>query len=180
MLTLFAAIRPPEPIIDEILSVQTGFDGMNWIVPENLHITLGYFGPLHDETTEILDREINRNPGTGFDLRLGTAGTFGGKYIHTLWLGVEPSPALSDLHHHIRKAARRAGVEMEKRKYVPHVSLAYPRRAIDKIALAKFLNRLSGWRSDRFLVDEFALYSSHHNKTGPNSYRVEATYPLLG
>lgn len=166
--------------MQEITDLQTGLEGMNWIPETNLHITLGYFGALPDEITEILDRELGRQPSGSFDLRLSGGGTFGRQSPHTLWLGVDTSPALSALHDHVRRAARRASVILEKRKYTPHLSLAYPNRHIGRSDLAKFLKRMSSWRSAPFLVDEFSLYSSHRNKSGPNTYLREANYPLLG
>ncbi len=180
MLTLFAALIPPPDILADIHALQTGIDGIHWVPVENLHITIGYFGRLALETAELLDRELNINPGTGFELQFSGIDTFGGQQPHTLWLGVTPSPALERLHAHVRRAAKRSRVNMESRTFRPHLSLAYPRRKTDKPDLARYLQKHMAYRSKAFLVDEFSLFSSHHNKTGPNTYLKEANYPLLG
>ena len=180
MLTLFAAIRPTQAILDQITEIQTSLDGINWIKRDNLHITVGYFGQISAEQAENLDREIAKSTGYAFEVRLNSLGTFGKERVHTIWAGIEKNLALEALHQHIRRAAKHANVKMEARKYTPHLSLAYPRGYTDKIALARYIHRFAGFRSSPFLVDEFALYSSHHNKSGPNTYRKEANYPLLG
>lgn len=180
MLTLFAAIKPPTSILDKVETLQKGIEGVRWSPRENLHITLGYFGLVEEEFAEILDHELARSGGTGFELSLNSVGIFGGSRPHTLWLGLKPSKALADLHKHCRRAARRSKVEMEARKYSPHLSLAYMNRGISLADLSRYVRRHDKFKSKPFLVDEFALYSSNPQKSGPNIYKKEANYPLLG
>ncbi len=184
MLTLFAAIKPPAEILDAVEAVQTGIEGVNWAPRENLHITLGYFGKVADEYAEILDHELARSPGAGFDLCLTGADIFGGDRPHALWLGVESSPAqsasLAALHTHVRRAARRANIPMETRNFVPHLTLAYLRRHTPKDELTRYIRHHVRFTSKAFLVDQFALYSSHPQKHHPNIYTKQANYPLLG
>jgi len=180
MLTLFAAIKPPSSIIDKIVPLQKGIEGVRWSPEDNLHITLGYFGLVSEEFAEILDTEIGRHPGVGFDLTLQGVGVFGGSKPHTLWLGIKPCKALEDLHMHCRRAARRAKIEMEARKFTPHLSLAYMNRGISLADMSRYVRRHDKFKSKPFLVDEFSLYSSNPQRNGPNIYQKEANYPLLG
>ncbi|MBL4854640.1 MAG: RNA 2',3'-cyclic phosphodiesterase [Robiginitomaculum sp.] len=180
MLTLFAAIKPPSDILDAVEDVQKGIEGVNWTPRDNLHITVGYFGAVEDKYAEILDHELARSPGTGFDLRLRGADIFGNSRPHSLWLGVEKSPALTALHKHIRRAAKRSNIDMEARNFVPHLTLAYLRRHTPKDDLTRYIRRHIQFKPKPFLIDKFALYSSHHQKHAPNIYKKQANYPLLG
>jgi len=81
---------------------------------------------------------------------------------------------------HCRRAARRAKVEMEARKFTPHLSLAYMNRGISLADMSRYVRRHDKFKSKPFLVDEFALYSSNSQRNGPNVYQKEANYPLLG
>ena len=180
MPTYFAAITPPQHIIDALTPLQKGIEGMNWTPPENLHITVGYFGALDDEYAEMLDRELARAPGYGFEISLSGVDFFGKDRAHTLWLGVKDNPRLTALHKHIRSAARRASVQMETRKFRPHLSLAYPRRYYAKDDFERYLRRYVRFTSVPFLVDEFSLFSVERHKNGPNTYIKEANYPLVG
>jgi 2'-5' RNA ligase len=179
MLTLFAALKPPDHVLDKICTRQKGVDGIRWSPRENLHITLGYFGPVSNEYAEILDRELALDTGDGFELALAGADVFGGSRPHALWLGVKQNAALMALHQHVRAAARRSKITMEARKYTPHLTLAYITPATDGAALTRKLQRLQSYTSKRFFVDDFALYSSNSQKTGANIYVKEANYPLL-
>jgi len=53
-----------------------------------------------------------------------------------------------------------------------------PRSPLDRIV--SFEQRMADWETRCFLVDEFQLVSSHAKARGPNLYREEANFPLLG
>lgn len=177
---LFAAIAVPHTIARDIKRVQRGVSGARWRSEDQLHITIGYFGEVDDDRAETLDVELARAPQPGFELTLHGAGHFGHEEVHAIWTGVKGSAPLHDLHALCKKAARAAGITMEKRKFIPHVTLAYmkPESPLDRIIA--FEQNLANFTAGPFWVDEFFLYSSHRKKKGSNLYRIEASYPLLG
>ncbi|PHQ67925.1 MAG: RNA 2',3'-cyclic phosphodiesterase [Robiginitomaculum sp.] len=180
MPTYFAAIKLSEDILDAIEPLQKGIEGVNWSPRDNLHITIGYFGELSDEYVKMLDRELARSPGFGFDVSLSGVDYFGSSRPHTLWLGIKKNHALTALHDHVRSAARRSAIKMESRNFRPHLSLAYLRRDIAKDDFERYLRRYIHFTSKPFLIDQFALYSTQRHKNDPNTYIKEASYPLIG
>ncbi len=177
---LFAAIKPPEPIIGKLGRLQKAVSGARWSPPEKLHITVGFFGDVDDDHAEILDMELARYKCAGFDLSLSGVGHFGEKTPHAIWAGLAPSPPLLDLHKHCRRAARAAKINMETRVFRPHITLAYLKPTAPLSRIIAFEKNGAGFQTPPFLVDRFYLLSSHRKKTGPNAYREEACYPLLG
>ena len=177
---LFAAIKLPPHLAEQISHIQRGVSGARWSAPDKLHITLAFFGEVDDDRAEVLDMELARHPFSSFELTLGGAGHFGSKEPHAIWLGVKESKPLMTLHKHAKHAARRAGIELEKRNYIPHVTLAYLARTTPLDRIMNFEKRREGFNCQPFLVDEFFLFSSHQKVKGSNIYRVEASYPLLG
>ncbi len=177
---LFAAIKLPPYVTRQLTRYQKGVSGARWSDEEKLHITLGYFGEVDDDRAEVLDDELARRSFPGFEVTLAGGGHFGRAEPHAIWMGVEENPALTQLHQHCKSCARRAGITMEKRIYKPHVTLAYmkPFSPLDRIIA--FEKRLADVRIENILIDEFFLFSSHRKQRGPNLYRMEASYPLLG
>ena len=179
-LRLFASIPVPPGITKDVVRLQKGVSGARWRPPEALHITVGFFGEVEDARAEDLDREIAARPLPAFALRLRGAGHYGNNPPHSLWLGVGDSAELRELHRHVRHASRRAGVVIDPKPFRPHLTVAYLRDTVDIARVISFEQRLADYQGEAFWVDEFQLWSSHRRKSGPNLYRVEATYPLLG
>ena len=177
---LFAAIKMQPRTVATLTRIQRGVSGARWSNPEKFHITVGYFGEVADDHAEELDRELARLRLTAFDLSIKGVNHFGKTDPHALWAGVNPHPSLTRIHDHCRVAARRAGIEMEKRKFTPHVTLAYLKKTASIDRIIRFEQRLADFEAGPFLVDEFQLFSSWKKVRGPNVYRLEASYPLLG
>lgn len=178
-LRVFAAIPLPDTIADAACAEMNNVPGAKWRPRENLHITLSFYGSLLEPVVEELDTALGQVRCPPFRLTLKGAGRFGGKEPASLWLGVCDSPALTDLARQCRKAARQAGLELETRSYLPHVTLAYLAKDIEPGKLQRFEQRLGLFETEPFWVDRFHLYSSWDRKPGtPNLYRIEAEYPL--
>jgi len=177
---LFTAIIPPLQTLRALEKMQKGVSGAWWSSTDKLHITLGYFGDVNADQAELVDTELGRIPRPSFDLRLGGVGHFGYNHPHAIWAGVERNAELTGLYKVSRRAARYAKVDMEVRKYTPHVTLAYMKAHSPLDRIIAWEQNWAQFKSLPFLVDRFYLISSHPKKSGPNLYRKEACYPLLG
>lgn len=175
---LFAAIDVPEKVAKDLSRMQKGVAGARWRTTEQMHITLGYFGEIDDDAAENLDAELAGKAFPAFELTVRSGGHFGHNEPHAIWAGLDESEALNTLNAHCRNSARRAGITMEKRVFRPHITMAYLNNSPPERVIA-FEKNMLRFKSGPFLVDQFALYSSHPKKRGSNLYRVEATYPLL-
>ena len=176
---LFTAIKLPPRLTQQISDVQRGVSGARWSPPEKLHITTAYYGEVDDDHAEALDFELARHPLPSFTLQLEGAGHFGHLEPHAIWLGVKDNPGLTDLHQHCKNAARRAGLTLEKRNYLPHVTLAYLKATTPLDRVVAFEKRLSRFNCAPFICDEMILFSSHRKARGGNLYRMEASYPMV-
>ncbi|MCF8881016.1 RNA 2',3'-cyclic phosphodiesterase [Hyphobacterium sp. SN044] len=176
-LRLFAALPVPDEIAERLVHLQKGVKGAKWSPRENFHITLKFFGDMDESTAGDLDAELACARVKPFSLALKGAGSFGKADPHAIWIGVESHPSLMLLARACDRAARRAGLEAEKRRYTPHVTLAYLKHAeLDRVLA--FERRCALFSTPAFTVDRFYLYSSHTRPNQPNLYRIEAEYPL--
>src|SRR6185295_11765507 len=180
-LRLFAAIAIPDDIAVRLLALQKGVPGAKWRPRENLHLTLRFFGevaePVADEIDAALDEVANAT--APFELKLKSAGSFGKEDPHTLWIGAGESEALKRLAADCERAARRAGLKPETRKFAAHVTLASLSRA-ELGRVHGFEARLGLFESAPFEVESLGLYSSWTRKSAPSLYRLEADYRLRG
>ncbi|HVY87561.1 MAG TPA: RNA 2',3'-cyclic phosphodiesterase [Hyphomonadaceae bacterium] len=177
-LRLFAAIPVPEETADRLASLEVDVPGASWRLPEQYHLTLRFFGEIDEALARDLDHELGEIVEAPFEIRLKGAGSFGGREPSALWAGVPDCPALARLAGNCEKAARRAGLPPESRKFLPHVTLAYCHGATDH-DVADFLQFAGGFETEPFWVDHFAMYSSRATRAG-SRYVDEAIYPLIG
>jgi RNA 2',3'-cyclic 3'-phosphodiesterase len=178
MLRLFAAVEVPEDIALELAPHQDRLPGARWREPEQLHVTLRFFGETPEPRADDLDAELSTVAAQPFDLTLAGAGAFGlGHQQRAVWAGVEPNAALNRLAARCESAARRAGLAPETRTYKPHVTLAYVRQA-DPDKVGQWVREHSLLRCSPFRVTWFGLYSSTFGGDG-SAYRLEREYPLV-
>ena len=177
MIRLFAALPIPESIGAALAQRQAGLDGARWRPVDSLHVTLRFYGELREDIARDLDGELAAISMPPFDITLEGAGAFGdGDDIHAIWAGVAANPELVRLAKACESAARRVGLQSERRAYRPHVTLAYLRRP-DPTHVARWIQANNLLKSPPIRVESFALYSSFLGREGAH-YRVEAEYPL--
>ena len=94
--------------------------GARWIDPADYHITLRFVGDVDPHTARAVDAALAemrpRGPVPvvfeGFD-------SFGGDRPHALIVRVKLSAELAELQADVERRLRRAGLPVEKRKFVP-------------------------------------------------------------
>jgi 2'-5' RNA ligase len=177
MIRLFAAIAIPDEIAEGLVRVQEGLDGASWRPTEAFHITLRFAGEIDERTADDLDAELGVISAKPLTLTLEGVGSFqDGADIHAVWAGVAANPALRRMASRCESAARRAGLKPDKRRWLPHVTLAYLHRA-DPGRVAAWIQSHNLLKSPAFEVRSFGLYSSWLRDEG-SMYRLERRYAL--
>ena len=177
MIRLFAALPLPEEIVDGLLDRQADIPGARWRPAEALHVTLRFFGEMDETTAAELDDRLAEVRAPAFDLALQGAGAFGEHaHMRAAWAGVEENAALRGLAAKCEAAARRTGLKPEARRYRPHVTLAYLKRA-EPPKVAAWVQAHNLLRSPPWRATAFGLYSSWSGPDG-SSYDLERRYPL--
>jgi 2'-5' RNA ligase len=171
------ALDLPHSIRQRLSDLAVGIPGARWVPPENYHITLRFIGETPRHTAEELDLGLAALRGRGFDLTLSGVGTMekAGR-IGALWVGVARNAALDHLKAKIETALQRAGLPPEKRRFVPHVTLA----RLDSGAeprLAAWVQAHNLFRSEPVHVTHFTLFSSQLGKE-QSVYTPEVEYAL--
>ena len=175
---LFTAIELPDDVRAELYRLHLPLPGARWIKPQDYHITLRFAGDIEPvQAREFADNLASIDLDV-FELRISGLGAFGGNDPSSVFAEVAPSPALESLARAHEKAARSAGLVPEKRPFKPHVTLARLRHSSPD-AVARYLTRFSGYRSEPFFVSHAALMSSKPS-VGGGPYGVVETFPLRG
>jgi len=175
---LFVALDLPWTLRDRLSALAaTGIPGARWVPPENYHLTLRFIGEAPRHRAEDIDSALAALRGKGFSLTMAGLGTFSKSGRSTaLWVGVERNPRLEHLQNKIETALQRCGLEPERRRFQPHVTLA----RLDNVPEAKLVSFVQAhnlFRADPIPVEHFTLFSSQLGNEA-SVYTAEVEYGL--
>ena len=183
----FLAIILGDKVRNQLLSLQQELSAsageVNWVEPENLHLTLLFLGEV--EQREVLDvcrvaqKAVAKMP--EFSISVEGAGCFPNpRRPRTLWVGVgEGAAEVCAVHDAIETPLLdRRGYRRETRAYVPHVTLGRVKGDPENEELAKAIVQHQTWNAGDVLVREVHIMTSELTREGP-SYTVVGRAKLL-
>ena len=173
---LFTALEIPRSVALSLSLLRGGLPGARWIDTDNYHITLRFFGDTDDRTADDIANSLARVDRPGFDVEMDGVGAFGSRRPHALYAGVKMTSALKELQAELERMVQRLGLEPERRKYTPHVTLARL-RGTSEPEVAAYLASRGNFRTPPFAVGRFVLLSSRASRGG-GPYVMEEAYPL--
>ncbi|MDQ3559013.1 MAG: RNA 2',3'-cyclic phosphodiesterase [Pseudomonadota bacterium] len=173
---LFTAVEIPADIAFSLSLLRGGLPGARWVDPENYHVTLRFIGYIDDRTADEVATHLARVKRPAFQLQLDGLGAFGSRKPHAIFAGAKTAPALKELQAEQERIMQRVGLEPERRKFTPHVTIARLKGA-SETAVAAYLALRGDFRTAPFPVGRFVLLSSRASKGG-GPYVMEEAYPL--
>jgi len=175
---LFVALDMPWSVREQLAALSgQGIPGARWVPPENYHLTLRFIGDIPGHVARDVDDALLAIRTRGFTLTLTGMGTFAkGGVSSALWVGVERTPALDHLRNKIETALQRCGLEPERRKFQPHVTLARLDNPVEA-KVAAFVQAHNLFRAEPVTVEHFVLFSSRLGKEA-SVYTPEVEYAL--
>lgn len=168
---VFLAVPLPPQIKASICAaqrnLQTQIPGVRWVRPENLHLTLHFFGETTQESLEkikvsVLSVKHCQRP---FMVEIKGLGAFPNRHRpRVLWFDLEPKGPLRQLHRDCQKFLRQAGVVSESRSYSPHLTIGRLRQSeTDLTDICRSVGqRLVG----QLPVDRLVLFESRLHSDG--------------
>ncbi|HEX2268119.1 MAG TPA: RNA 2',3'-cyclic phosphodiesterase [Pyrinomonadaceae bacterium] len=137
----------------------------SWSRPENVHLTLKFFGNVSKEKLPRISEAASRvaRELAPFQIKVGSTGAF---RAQVLWIGIEdPSGQLSALQRRLEEECAREGFAKEDRAYKPHLTIARMRRPEGARQLAE-THRQIKFASTEIRVDEFVVFRSQLSPKG--------------
>jgi RNA 2',3'-cyclic 3'-phosphodiesterase len=174
MKRIFIAIKvnAGEALISLIASLKSELvnENIRWINKDNIHITLLFLG----DTEEKMIKEISsvlkdRCIGLGsFELIISGLGVFKNLHDpHVIWTGIELSDNLIQLNSTIVNGLRNLGLNIEERKFSPHLTIGRMRHLNDKAVLKTLIDKFQNKELQVLQVKEIILYESILSQKDP-------------
>jgi 2'-5' RNA ligase len=172
---LFLAIDLPLNIRNVLQTYQPQNSNLIQIVDKNqLHLTLHFIG--ESEFSKI-DTMISKVKFKEFRICMNNVGCFKGRgKSKILWAGVQNSEALDKLHFETGQMIRKCGINLDSRRYSPHITLARCKQGYNQKNLNAFLNNKS--KLIKFDINYFALYCSEFLKGKPQYNQLKKYFSI--
>lgn len=184
MKRLFAAIKitPDENLLRVYydLKKQCIHDRINWVKPENIHITLKFFGETNeskaDEISSLLnDLSVQHKP---FNLSLANVGIFGSSYKpKVIWIGIHESEPLQYLATDIIDRMEGIGFLKDRQNFVPHLTIGRIKMIDNKNRFSHYISEYNSIDVQKIDIYKFYLYESVLSSIGP-TYNIINQYNL--
>jgi 2'-5' RNA ligase len=156
---------------EAIRSLQSGLmsriTGIRWSRPENLHLTLHFFGETAQENLEkirvsMLSVKHCHRP---FQVDVIGLGAFPSlRRPRVIWLGLNPQNRLRQLHRDCHRALHEAGFVIDSRPYSPHLTIGRAKHRVNE--LTALGNELDNQLIGHLPIDSLILYESRLSPAG--------------
>ena len=175
---LFFAIMPAsnqqQGLIDIVKPLASSFtETARWVVPDNLHMTLNYLGLMEPEKVHAIVQQVKNHltDVSAFEVISTKLGFLPARHPRALVLHMQLNTALAQCFYAINQGVLAQGCDIEKRAYMPHISLAHS----DVFNADQFLPHIESFA---WVVNEVVLFESVMLQ-GCSSYVPMARLPLL-
>jgi 2'-5' RNA ligase len=173
---LFIGIALPPPVADLLIDAMDGIENARWQSEDQLHLTLRFVGEVDTPVANDLADALGAIRHPSFTLRISGVGHFARKGRATaVWAGVDPLNELTSLQRKVERICTEVGLAPERRKFMPHVTMA--RLGASAGPVGPFLATNGTLGSEPFPVRSFTLYESHLGKAG-SLYESLMMFPL--
>ena len=120
----FLGLPVPEAWLDPLLDMQERLPVGREVAEENLHLTLAFLDDQPERALEALHEGLAARRLGRCALRATGIGALGERKPRAVALEVARVPGLEALHAAALAAARGAGIDLARRRFRPHVTLA--------------------------------------------------------
>jgi len=175
---LFIALEIPPDIVQTLASMRGGLHGARWLDPENYHLTLCFIGDIDPVRAEELDLQLGHLRGNPLKVTVQQLSSLGERKPHSVIAEIASTCPLRELRNELKRIVHRARIRLERRKYIPHVTLARF-KDVSSVELADYLTIRGYFPPLSFTATRVALFSARP-LTGGGPYVIERTYELTG
>lgn len=175
MLRLFIALEPPVFIKQQLLLLRRSIPGAHWQNSDQMHITTNFIGDVDNTSLTLIIAAIATIKLELLTLSINGVDYFGSNHQpRVIYAKVTAIPELMKLNKRINNVLHEIGIETERKKYKPHITLARLKQASFQ-SVGQFIQTEGLFRTEIFTLSEFHLLSSKLSPDG-SQYIIEESF----
>ncbi|MCF8056699.1 MAG: RNA 2',3'-cyclic phosphodiesterase [Desulfocapsa sp.] len=178
MIRLFIALDLPGEIKKTLRLSCPDLPGARWVPNNQTHLTIRFIGSVDKTLFHDIHETLKAIKAKPITMTLNEIGFFPSrKRARVLWVGIEKNSRLIQLHNQVESVLTSLALEQEKRKFVPHITLARFKKVPSIPNSGQFMANETLLSTPPFIIHHFSLYSSVLSSTGA-VHQEEGRYPL--
>lgn len=186
MKRIFVAIKihPQAPFykVYTPLKEALALDQINWVRPENTHITLKFFGATPNSKLAGI-RQVLRKVAANhapFPMQIYNVGIFGSHYQpRVIWMGVDHPEPIIAICDQLFQELEQIGFPRDRQNFVPHLTIARIKKIKSKRFFQQQIDQVKNQSIQTMQIDSFQLFESQLTRDGAQ-YRLIENFPLQG
>jgi 2'-5' RNA ligase len=169
------AIELPKTIVKKIEEVQrdlkTSHADVKWVYPENIHLTLKFFGNIEESRVDPILQSIGGliQRTSPFSMKVQGIGAFPhSKNPRVIWMGlIDGKEVLATIQKELEGTLAKSGFEAEDRPFQPHLTIGRVKTSRGKDDLIGKMEKHREEEFGDFAVEEIVLFKSDLMPSGP-------------
>lgn len=178
---LFIAMDPPVEQREKLQMLQQrlaySLDGVKWIAPDGLHLTLKFLGEQEEERLHSIVDAMRKTAGSTapFYLQFARIGLFPSpQRARIIWTGIGTGAAeTKELAALLEDELARRGFPLERRPFKAHLTLGRIRRPLPAERLLRLLGAENNFTTGTAAVRSMHLYESRLSPHGARYTKLE-------
>lgn len=152
------------PLLDGMKRQLAHEKRINWVRPNNIHLTLKFIGDTpNEDIPKIIDAvDVMMKNHKRFTMDFNRTGIFGSRYApRVLWLGMNDTPQeLYDLEEDTLSTFDMLGYLRDRQNFVPHITLGRIKELCEKQYFQKIVSGIEQKSYIKQEVNEIILFQS--------------------
>lgn len=157
---LFIALTLPEHAVQRLVALQAALRVGRRVPRENLHMTIAFLGERDEADLDAVGEALADLKLSPVEITLSGVETPGPANAPVLAAGVLPSEPLKALESRLLSRLRREGLDLPRRRFHPHVTIARGLAAGDASRLGRTLAAMPPFATEPFRPNRLAVFRS--------------------
>jgi 2'-5' RNA ligase len=149
-----------------VSGITFGLENVRWTPIENHHITLNFLGDVKPNLLPDIIESLEEISVPAFELSLKKIDIFEHSGNGVIYLGTDTPKEIFSLNKKIFHSLNSLNLQLQNKKYIPHITLGRF-KGTPQPDLLNYLKEFANYHTEKFLIDEYCLFSSQLKPTGP-------------
>ncbi len=170
----FIALDLPEALLERLAQLQRDLrnkaDGVRWVRPERIHLTLKFIGSTSEQQAEGVCSALSRLSAgaSAFPVQCCGIGAFpNDRNPKVIWAGLRPDASLAVFQEAIERELELLGIAREKRPFSPHLTLGRVKDTRKRKQISGVLERYANGDLGSHVFSRVVYYKSDLQPAGP-------------